>query len=424
MIFVVIIALAGLTALNWFVRRSLLYPPAYFSFAWAGFLLLLALSGKMFYSVSAQTLTFYFAGAFFFSIGGLLSAFFNEVTIRDPIAPDWSFDATRPARRWMLDGLLASVVIAIPLYYRWLKQLVGVTDTNFFAAVRSQLLFYSDTEGARKFSLLDNFVAISIPLTFLMALENDGTRSRKVRVWISALAALTINVLSGGRAGAIALLLGLVGLSWIRDRRLNWKMFAAAGVMFVFVFAMISIALEKGNTRRNASLLENAPTIIEGFQWYAVGGIVGFDQVYRQPNVIPATWDLRKPFAGIANKVGLRVDTKSLHAAYVMVGPQKADNVYTMYFAYVPLLGVAGTLALMVFLGFVLSYIHRYADARAPEGLIVFAMCFSGLTLSGFNESLLLGINPIVKAALLTAFLYRWDFLKRMIPRTQLAEAR
>jgi oligosaccharide repeat unit polymerase len=424
MIIAVIFALAGLATLNWFVRRSLLYPPAYFAFAWTGFLLLLALSGSMFYPISAPTLLFYFAGAFFFSVGGLCSTFLTDVSMKAEPAPLESFETTRAVRRVMLDGLLLSVIIAIPLYYRWLKQLVGVAEGSFLAAVRANLLFYSDTEAVRKFSLLDNFVAVSIPLTLLMFLENDGTLSRKLRVWIAAVAALTINVLSGGRAGAITLLLSLVALSWIVNRRLNWRLLAAAGVMFVLLFSFIAIALEKGTTRRDASLMENVPTIVEGFQWYAVGGIVGFDQVYHNPTIIPASWDLRKPFAGIANKLGQRVETKSLHAAYLMVGPRKPDNVYTMYFAYVPLLGSAGTLFLMTCLGFVLALIHRYAAARAPEALVLFAFCLAGLTLSGFNESILLAVNPLVKAFLLTALLYRWDALKRLIPRTQLAEAR
>src|ERR1700690_2685537 len=66
------IFLALLAAVNFRVRRSWFYPPALFSVWWAVLLIVLWLSGDVFYPLSLNSLAIYTPVAMAFTVGGLL----------------------------------------------------------------------------------------------------------------------------------------------------------------------------------------------------------------------------------------------------------------------------------------------------------------------------------------------------------------
>ena len=88
----------------------------------------------------------------------------------------------------------------------------------------------------------------------------------------------------------------------------------------VIIAGAMAIAIEKGEARADAPLAENLVPVFQGFVLYAAGGLVAFDRVVREPNVIPHNWQITTPLLLLANKLGAHFDIPVVHAEFVDVG--------------------------------------------------------------------------------------------------------
>src|SRR5262249_51498557 len=147
-------------------------------------------------------------------------------------------------------------------------------------------------------------------------------------------------------------------------------------------------------------------------QEYAFGGIVAFDQVFHNPLKIPAVWSIDRVFRQVANKLGAGLEVPSLHAAFVDVGPEMETNVYTTYFAYFPHFGLVGTTLVLLFLGGVTSSVYWAAGRGDQVAQLIYGILFSGIILTGYNESLFMNMNFLAKALLFGYLLYKWRGLE------------
>src|ERR1700742_5083695 len=75
MLIAVLIALALLTVLNWYIGETLLSPPATFAGAWLFYLALYAIAGDRFLPISDRSLLFFLGGAVMMSIGGFIASY-------------------------------------------------------------------------------------------------------------------------------------------------------------------------------------------------------------------------------------------------------------------------------------------------------------------------------------------------------------
>jgi len=415
MILLVVVGLVLLTATNRYIGKSMLFPSALFSGLWAIFLLGLYLSGRMFYPVATDTLLFYLWGACAFSFGAAATLLFSSMFTGATATTFMSSSASRgKAINRLLDIILVVLFLLLPIYWQRIQQLAGESDiaSNFWIAVRQQLIEYAMDEGTRKISILDNFQTLSALVALAMYLQDDGTIGRRIRTWCAVLLSLAYDLMTAGRAEAVILLISLLGISWIRSRRVNWKQLAVVSVLFVSVFVSMALLLEKGFTRRDATLRENLPTFVEGFQEYAFGGIVAFDRVFHDPQKIPAVWGIDRVFVQAANKLGAKFSLPSSHAAFVDVGPEVETNVYTSYFAYFPHFGLIGTTVILLFLGSVTTRVFWAAHHGDRVAQLIYGILFSGILLSGYAEYFFMNLNFLAKAFLFSYFLYKWRRLE------------
>jgi oligosaccharide repeat unit polymerase len=413
MIFLVVVGLVVLTATNRYIGKSMLFPSALFSGLWAIFLFGLYLSGRMFYPVASDTLLFYLWGACAFTVGAIGTVLLSPILTETVAFSPPSTIRMRVINR-MLDVLAVSLLLVLPIYWQRIQEIAGESSivSNFWVAARQQLIEYAQDDGTRKISLLDNCQVLSVLIALAMYLQDDGTLGRRIRTWSAVLLSLAYDLMTAARADAVILLLSLLGVSWIRTRRVNWKQLAVICVLFVFVFTSMAILLEKGFTRRNATLLENLPTLVEGFQEYALGGIVAFDRVFHDPQKIPAVWSIDRVFVQAANKLGANFSLPSLRASFVDVGPEIDTNVYTSYFAYFPHFGLIGTSLILLFLGSVTTRVFWAAHSGDPVAQLIYGILFSGIVLSGYGEYFFMNLNFLAKALLFGYFLYKWRRLE------------
>lgn len=427
MILVIAVLLFAIAGVNRWIGKSVLYPPVMFSLVWAFSLLLVYQAGRAFFPISADTLLFYLWGACAFTLGGVLGLGISILRAAPGSAQNSMMSASRrEAVRRTLDALTVLLLAVFPFYLKRILDLAAETSiADFWMAVHFRLTNYSIEEGARTVSLLDNCAVLSLVVAMVTCREDDGTRARRLRTILTAAIAITYTLLRGERAASIMLVLSLLAIGWTKGRGIKWKPLLVATSVFLVIFFLIAVLLEKGYVERKVTLRENLPALVQQLEWYGAGGLVAFDQVFHDPNKIPPVWGIDRVFRQAANKLGANFQIPSLHAEFVDVGPEIYTNVYTCYFSYFPPFGILGTTFILMFLGGIASYVYKLAAHGDPLAQIVFGVLFAQIALSAFSDEFFLGLNFMAKTLLLTYLLYKWRGLESL-PwlRSKVARAR
>ncbi len=391
------IMLAVLALINLYLAKSLLYPPAAFSAFWSVLLLVLLLSGDMFYPVSIEALTVYYLGAFAFSAGGLIMLLAGAGLKPYPPLPEHR----RKYINMMLDVGLLVLMLALPLFF---YRALAVGDTSsyamFFYNIRMQSIANYISQAGWSFSLLNNVVPFSILLSLAAILSNDS--SRRYHTLAVIFLTFIFQLLTGAKTGATVLILALIGVSWIKTKRLNLKFLLMFLLSFFIFFSAITFS------RSSERVMENKMMLFKEVQIYMLGGLVAFDRVAQDPACIPSTGGAGRFFLETASKIGADVSVPPLHAEYTKISPANRINVYTIYFSYFQDYGLAGVVVLMFWLGSILTWVYAHAAKGHPTAAITYGILFSGMILSCFGEFFYTGLNFLIKALLFTFVLYHW----------------
>jgi len=375
-----------------------MWPPCLFALIWAIEMLIIPVSG--YFHVSLECQFFYLLGVLAFSAGGYAAMWLP--------APS-SSQRLKESPTILKLFVIADVILAF-LFAREVVQLVKtVADSNFFFAARVAFLDQPDT------TFVDNAVPFAMILATIFVLRDDGSRRAKFATFSTAGLAFILNLLTGGRAGAVELALMLLAIAWFK-KRLTWKYLSIVGLISATLFFFIALTVGKG-LNRNGSFSDNGPLLLDSVLTYAITGPITFDQVYHSPTVVPAVWHPDRVFVQVANKLGARLEQPELHAEYSNFAPTKITNIYTMYFAYYPHYGYFLTLVVTAFLGFICVLIHRKARTGAPWAILVSATLFSGVILSPYNEGFFMDLNYIAKVMLLCWVVYRNESSRPLLSR-------
>ena len=101
----------------------------------------------------------------------------------------------------------------------------------------------------------------------------------------------------------------------------------------------------------------------------------------------------------------------------VTVGQYGLDtNAYTIYFSYFPQLGTLGSLAMMMGLGAIVTAVYFKATGGGPQAVIMFAILFYGIPLSGYSENYFNNLNFLAKVLLFTFLFYGVRYRRAPIP--------
>ena len=406
-LFLVISVLTALAFVNRRLAGSLLYPPASLAALWSVYLVLYSLSGNLFFKVGDDTLFFYMWCACAFSAGGIITLLFARDKRVDRVAAPVS-DRRKKIVRRILDGLLVILVIGLPFYVHYIMALLADGGlVEFFVTIRAKMVELSD-DAIGSVSFMDNLAVLANAVPLLVYFEDDGSRGRRWRTWLSLVLALAYNLLTAGRAGFVTLILSLFALHWLKEKRPNWKVLTALGMAFIIIFAALAILVRKGDVEKEATFVENLPAVFDGFLWYALGGIVAFDTIYHHPTRIEANQNLDRDLKVVARKFDSHVEVPSIHSQYTTIGPGGNMNIYTAYFSYYPEFGFAGTSFILFLLGGILTWVYLLAGTGSSQAMILYSILFSGVVLTGYAENLVLNLNFLGKMFLVTFLLYRF----------------
>jgi oligosaccharide repeat unit polymerase len=403
---ITVLLMAGLTAMNYRVSRSVLYPPALLAATWTLLLGLLLATGDLYYPISPPTMIVYLAGVIAFSVGAFLSTHFFAQSVR--------IATPRLSRRpggLILTGGLILLVAVLPLYWDHIQDFAAAAASeDFWRSVRVETVAQGDDWSIKTFVTLlwEACSVLAVLLAVTAVAENNGSRFSRSRMFGLIAIALIYGLMAGGSSGAVSLALGVIGIDAVRHGGLRTRTIIVGLTVAIVSFAVVAAVLSKGNIESSASISENVSGTIELVGVYLLGGVVAFDAVVQYPASITPVWSMWRVFQLTANKFGSSFDVPSIHAEYTDISNDYNGNVYTMYFSYYPDYGLVGVCVIMVILGALVTVIYQKAVHGNPRAVVLYAFVFSGIVLSGFSEYFFLGANFWFKAILYTMLAYRF----------------
>ena len=411
MLIAAILALLLLTVLNYRIgSKAALYPPVVFCFVWAADLALIWVCGDFFYPLSPPTLAIFVCGCFFFSLGSWLALLWP---MKMPRVPS---ELSNTANRILTMAVIA-IVLAIPLALRWLMSISADKGTNFFGAVYS-VLSVEENQTDFAASVFLNLSTFSNIIALIAFYERSRSKWRAVT---AVFAALCLNVMGGGRTGFTTLILALMGIDWLKNRRIRWKLIIALALLLVLLSSTIVYFVQKGGVRTEASFQENLGPIIQTFASYGAGGVVAFDRVIRQPNIVEHNWQVDRVLLQTLDKFGTHFRVPPITADFVTIGPhQQMQNVYTLYFAYLDL-GYPGMMLTLLIVAFCLTLLYRRAIGGGRMAVLFYGFFFGGLMLSIYFEPFFFPWNFLFKYWVFAALIYQlpvaWARLNKALAR-------
>jgi oligosaccharide repeat unit polymerase len=399
------IAIVGLlTLINYKIAgKALLFPGFVFSGMWTLDFLIIFLAGDLFYTIHSGTYFFFICGALAFSIGSWIGLLLPEP--EPPAKPVFKDTSNR-----ILNGLIVVVVIGVPFFVRWVYHLVATqgTTASFLLLARMGVIEAGETGHDLAFTVFGTLVDLAGIVALVAFYERERHRMR-------ALVALTIamgmGVLIGQKIGPLSIIIALMWLDWLKRRRLHWK----AVLLMLLVFVSVTVGIEfyvhiAGDPQQGKAGPVLVP-VLESIAGYASGGMVGFDRLLNEPNLVPPTNPLYDSYTRIVRRLGGYIEVPPQSRNFVTVGPHLfQNNVFTMYGQYL-FLGYAGAIVLTGLIGFIVTLVYKRALQGGMIAIMVYALLLRGVMFGAFDEYFL-SFYPLFKLCVVVWIVYgfpvRW----------------
>jgi oligosaccharide repeat unit polymerase len=392
MLYAFLIAFAGLVAINLQVGKTVLYPPALFTAAWAGSIGFLSVTDT-FAPVPVDSLAVFLCGALALSIGGALAYGYEPPRVIEP--PDY----VRRVRR-ILDLVLFVVVAGLP--YVWVQATGGESIDADFLAQQRDVSVEAAASIERKFTIAGNLIVLASFLAIALHVENDGSWGRRWRAYLALVLAIALIALTGSKGG-VRLIVVLMMISFLRSG-IKLTTAALVGVLFCALFAA-GVMFVNLNYVDFDITPEMVALLVGTIQNYWLGSLVAFQVVLNEPSM-ESHHHIGRFFLETANGLGARFYVPSIHAPFTTVAPYLESNTYTIYFSYFKDLGWAGMLALMAALGAFTTFVYRFAKAGHQIALAFYGVFALGLLLSLQAEHFMLDLNAHIKMFLFLGFVH------------------
>jgi len=396
--------LFSLAFFNYYVAGTYLYPPVIFSAYWAGVLFVLALSGKMFYSISYNTLFIYLMGALAFSTGAIVPVMMRR--IKKIKAYNLKTIKNKYSDVIINIGLIVSIFV-FPYYCFKLYQIASLSGfSNLWVGLR-----YATVYGGARIGWLAYFIAFVRFLAVFSYIESKNVKSRKIRAYILIVLSLMYDLLSMGRTGAFSLILVLLGVKVVLDKKINFKSILIFAIISFIVFAIPAVLLGKGGSTEN-SLSENLRGVLNSIMVYLLGGVVAFDNVAKNPELYTGTRIITfRFFIALLNRIGLENYDLPSFIPIETYTPAPI-NVYTIFFSYFLDYGYMGIFILLFIIGFFSSTIFISAYFKKSKvGIFLYGMIIAALLVSNMGEAFFSALSYWLQAGIFLFFVYKFSTL-------------
>ncbi len=378
-----------------------LFPASVFTFVWAFCITALWVLGDVFYAIGDFTLLLYLLGAVMFTLGSLIALTGTGI---DP-APVVPFTDEQHWRiRRVLEVLLIACAVALPLYLGVVWAEIDFTNPQSLTRLRNMDLNAEIERGPLEI-ILSNFVVLSLFVAYAYAHLHRTAFDLKWQYRLSVLLFIIYGSALANKGNAILLVLTVLVIEFKKAGSINFRKLAGI-VGFVFGFFLLGLFYVNFSYLQLEWSAETMTYLFDAVMGYAFGGVVGFDNIMKNPDQFISNHSILRFFWETANKFGANYPIPSLHADFSQVSDTQEGNVYTFYFAYYMDFGWAGVALILAFLGFLTTKFYVRARPENPAFLIIYATFITGLLFSIFNEQFFLRLNQYVKLSMFLFALY------------------
>ncbi len=411
-----LIALSILTAVNYRVHRSVLYPPFVLCSMW---LIDLATYQSGLIEVNplhANTLAIVLGGVTCFSTGGLLASLIPSRLFRIHFLPS---KIERRSDFWR-KALTLVVVCSIPFFILRLLRAGEVgTGTTLLMRARSAQVEAVES-GDVHWSLLGFIQLFTIYVPLLFAVDK-----RDWRFWMATLAAIAVAILSTGRTDLLLLISGLSAIYLLRTNRESLAKAAKFLRGPIAAFFCLYVGLIFTNKKTEDLGVEGGVVSIATYLVlsYIVGPLAAFDGVVQAPGnyTLNSSHIFEFPLK-IATSLDL-MQYSPPHLTDMFVFVPFPTNVYTMFKFYFLELGVAGTMLALFLFGAAHSALYVKAKHGSRFATYLFGYTLYMLVLSIFDDGYYL-IGGLLRAAIFgLAYFYLSQCNFRLFPSGKLQTA-
>jgi oligosaccharide repeat unit polymerase len=368
--------LSLMVAANYWMFRSVLYPPFIFCAMW---LLDLAVYRTGFIDIDPlhrNTLLFITAGAFLFSAAGALTRLMPEYLLLTRFSLSPSVIRSRAPKYFLL--LLFASTIPFVVHDRIQKAAEGA-GTSFVERSRNASIEEAEQGGSATAYIVNSIAPLAIVMVLLFSFEEHNWS-----YWAALAFAVFVNLLGGGRTGLLTLILSVTGIHLVRSRKERFlaAIRVARWPFLIFVAIFIGIVFISKDT----SSFDGVGGLLGFFVvGYLIGPTVALDYVVQRPSDFAAanhTFQfLLKPAAALHL---LPYTPPPVFDNFILV--PFPTNVYTVYRFYLTEFGVYGCLALIALIGFLHSLLYRRAHQRGRLSLILFALSLFPVVMVVFDD--------------------------------------
>lgn len=384
----------GLAALLWQATRRMANPAVLFPLVWGVIFLLILLAQPLGYiAVDASAAPTYLIGTMCFCGGAF-------ATGRDQLPGELPPLSLKPLI-WLCVVLH---VLLLPIWWRDVASIV--TDPGNLLMLAFALRYATTKEGESLGPLSGNYLVIGLILIPILAIAALNKQVRGRTVLLLSFPWIATNFLTNGRAGLTQLFLGLLFL-YAHLGRIKLRTVAIAAAVFLVVFGAGAVLVKKTDTdisdeQSSASQGDIVNGVVSNLLDYTIQGPILYSRVEAHKANAAPDWD------ALFWAKGKHWE----HADFNAFNWSGADgNVYTIYFAQVPIYGMMGMALFMLVYGLVAGYVYRnawrsYAHALAASYL------FGATVLSIFTDAFAPSMNYLVKMTILAALLH-WLLQRR-----------
>lgn len=376
-----IVGLAVLTLANYWFRRSVLYPPFLFCSMWLLDMFLHRLQIVEVDPLHSVTLAVIFAGAFLFSLGGLVAFLVPSRLINLRITV---FGSSKRAARWLQYSILTILAAGLAVGIRSAIALAGgVSGANglFFAAARQAMV--ENAAAGRDTFQVSNYIGTWTIFAAALFLSDRMDRL----AWMTTAVAFIACLVSGGRTGLLLLFSAVVCIVLVKkhqERFASALRFARWPVAaFVLLFGGM-VFLNKGIDSGSGSLIGLAGHFVVE---YIVGGAAALDMVlthmgdYRGGSNHTFEFFLR---IASALKIMSYSPPPTLDEWISVPFP---TNVYTYYRYIITDFGITTAVGLTGLVGFGHSLLFRKAHSGSVIGLYLFSLTIYSALMVIFDDA-------------------------------------
>lgn len=360
-------ALFALALLNYWLWRSVLYPPFIFCFMWLFDLATYRMNLIDVFPLHNNTLAIVTGSAAVFTVGGLFASLTPRSLLRVHLFPE-----PPEQRSTLIRNILTAIVLCgVPLFF---YQVYKISEQGLGAnlLMRARAV---EVEAAQNGQQIQSFVFdyFVIGATFTALMFATGKHDWKFRVVVTC--AFIGCILSTGRTGLLLLIAGLCAIRLLRRHQERFWQAIKSLRWPVALFIVLYVALIFTN-KSTKGVGGGISGIVSYYVLsYIVGPLAAFDAVVQAPGSFT-------PISSHVFEFPLKVAAAFHLLSYT--APPKLDtfvqvpfpaNVYTVFKFYFLELGTRGTLVVM----FVIGSLHSLLYLKAKQGgrLSAFLYAFS-----------------------------------------------